>query len=353
MPYPKALKYKKDYSPKRLQKLAQLMRSENPHAVQDAIDLLAGSLWFETLLHDLQQTTAYGVGKRVQPHTYQPRIEGRWPQHHNLWAKYARGLHLPGADTIMAGNQVVPKSGDILTGTVWKVLDTSRPIGDGGDELLRGLHIGVQQAVFKPGPLAYGHYVRRSAPNLPLRLLESRPDLDAVAATVVLLREAYESGNHRRAFEIGRSLHATLLMAASCIPLCYIATEFMEFFIWQIFPLATDDEVAFDLDGAEFYAQMRCFNRVLLSLEDLGRIKADNFGSEWRKVLSFEFGFDLFYGLGPRFKLVKDPELTSAESRQLVGDNRIGRNWALSSLQSGRVQRLIPDEIAAQMTSIR
>ncbi|RDS82304.1 hypothetical protein DWU98_09785 [Dyella monticola] len=214
------------------------MESESPHAVHDAIDVLAGSLWFETLRHDLQQTTAYGVGKRVQPHTYQSRVQGRWPQHHNLWAKYARALHLPGADTVMAANQVVPKSGDILTGAVWTVLDTSKPMGDSGDELLRGLHHGVQRAVFKPGPLEYGHYVRRSALNLPLKLLESRPDLDAVAATVVLLREAYERGNRSRAFDIGRSLHATLLMVASCMPLCDIATELMAFlsgryFLWR------------------------------------------------------------------------------------------------------------------------
>lgn len=346
------LKCLKDYSHLRLQTLARLVQSGDAHAVRDALDLLAGSLWFETLRCDLQQITAYGVGKRVQPHTYRPRVEGRWPQHNNLWAKYARGLHLPGADTVIDGNRVVPESGEILTGTVWKVLDTSRPIGDGGDELLRGLSPGVQQSVFKPGPLAYGRYVRRSAPNLPLKLLESRHDLDAIAATVVLLREAYESENRQRAFQIGRSLHATLLMAASCLPLCYIAAELIEFFIWQIFPLAANDEVEFDLDGAEFCAQIRCFNRALLSLEDLGRIKTVNFGAEWRKVLSFEFGFDLFYGLGPRWKLAKDPEMVSPGSKILVGENRIGRNWALPSLLSGRVQQLIPDEIEAQMALV-
>jgi len=344
----KALKYRKNYSPSRLQRLASLRQSEGPRAVRHAIDLLAASLWFETLCSHLQQTTAYAVGKRVQPHTYQPRIQGRWPQHHNLWAKYAQGLHLPGADTVMAGNQVVPKSGEVLTGTIWKILDTSKPIGESGDELLRGLHLGVQRAVFKPGPLTYGHYVRRSAPNLPLKLLESHPDLDAVAASVLLLREAYESRNCSRAFEIGRSLHATLLMAASCMPLCDIATELMEFFIWQIFPLAADHEVAFDLDAAEFYAQTRCFNRALLSLEDQGRIKAVNFGSDWRKVLSFEFGFDLFYGLGPRWRLVNAPEASSSESRYLVETTRIRRDWALASLLNGRVQKLIPDDIVAQ-----
>jgi len=59
------------------------------------------------------------------------------------------------------------------------------------------------------------------------------------------------------------------------------------------------------------------------------------------------------YGLGPRLKLTKDPELSSAKSRQFVGNNRIGRSWALPSLLSGQVQRLIPDEIEARMASVR
>jgi hypothetical protein len=45
--------------------------------------------------------------------------------------------------------------------------------------------------------------------------------------------------------------------------------------------------------------------------------------------------------------------LSSAKSRQFVGNNRIGRSWALPSLLSGQVQRLIPDEIEARMASVR
>jgi len=66
--------------------------------------------------------------------------------------------------------------------------------------------------------------------------------------------------------------------------------------------------------------QTRYFNRVLRILEDLGRIEANNFSSDWRKIVSLDFGFDLSYGLGPRLKLVKDPELSSAESREFVSD---------------------------------
>ncbi len=352
MSLPKAMKYKKDYSTSRLQRLTCLMQSDDQYSVQDAVNVLAGGLWFETLRDHLHQTTAYAVGKQVQPNTYHPRVNGRWPQHHNLWAKYACGVHLPGADTVLAGHQVAPRSGDILTSAVWKILNTSLPIGDSGDELLRRLHFGVQQAVFKPS-LTYGHYARRSAPNLPLKLLECQADLDAVAATVVLLREAHAVGNRRRAFEIGRSLHATLLMVTTYMPLCDIASEFIEFCISKIFPLATDDEVAFDLDQAEFFSQMRCFSRELVRLEDQGRIKNGDSGSQRRRVLSFEFGFDLYFGLGPRWKLVKAPENSTAEARKFVGSMKIARNWGLASLQRGRIQRLIPDEVATQMASIR
>lgn len=349
----KALKIRKSYSPERLQTLMRLMASGKAHAVPKAIDVLAGGLWFETLRGHTHQATAYALGKQVQPDTYQPRTEGRWPQHHNVWVKYARGLHLPGPGTVRAAARVLPTSGDILQSAVWKILNTSQPIGCTGDGLLRGLRLGVQQAVFKPRPLQNGQYIRRSAPRLPLQLLEGQADEDGVAALVVLLREAFESGNRSRAFEVGRSLHNALVIAASSIPLCDIAPELIEFFIREIFPMASDDEVAFDLDRSVLYEQTRLFSRMLLRLEDLGRIKSVCGGSEWRRVLSFDFGFDLFFGLGPCWKLVRRAEDSSAEARQFVGAGRIGRDWGLAALRSGREQRLIPDAIAAQMAAIR
>lgn len=48
---------------------------------------------------------------------------------------------------------------------------------------------------------------------------------------MVLFKEAYETGNRSRAFEIWRSLQRTLLMAVVAPHLSSVALELFEFFI--------------------------------------------------------------------------------------------------------------------------
>lgn len=355
MPSPKPFKYPKNYTGQRLFALVRFFESSDPRAVRGALNVLIRGLWFEHLRLETRQVTAYGVGKQIQPQTYKPAAEGRWPQHHNLWVKYARGIHSPGPETVRAAEQLVPGSSDILIANAWKALDLSHLIGSNGDALLRRLRHGVQAAVFQPRPLQAGHYVRRTTPNLPLHMLECQADLDGLAALVILLREAYEAKDYARAFVIGRSLHVALLLATTYTPLLLVASELYEFFVRKIFPLATSEEVAFDLHPAELYEQMRLLSRTILQLEDGGKIKAvDGVPMrEWRRVLNMDFGFDLYFGLGPRWRLIKPPEQCSESSRNFVGSMNIGRNWGLSALRSGRPEPLLPNEVVAQMASAR
>ncbi|MFK2932768.1 hypothetical protein [Dyella agri] len=355
MPSAKSLKYPKNYTGQRLFALACFLGSSDPKAVRDALTVLIRGLWFEHLRLETRQVTAYGVGKQIQPQTYKPATEGRWPQHHNLWAKYARGIHSPGPETVRAAEQLVPGSSELLIAVAWKALDLSHPIGSNGDALLRRLRHGVQAAVFQPRPLQAGHYLRRTTPNLPLQMLECQADLDGLAALVILLREAYEAADYGRAFAIGRSMHAALLLATSYTPLLLVASELFEFFVRKIFPLATSEEIAFDLHPAELYEQMRLLNRTILQLEDGGKIRYTRGPPMrvWRKVLNLGFGFDLYFGLGPHWRLIKPPEECSEASRDFVRSMNIGRKWGLSALRSGRPEPLLPSEVAAQMAAAR
>lgn len=61
-------------------------------------------------------------------------------------------------------------------------------------------------------------------------------------------------------------------MAPARAPLFYIALELFEFFIWEVFPLAAGEEIAFDLDRDELYEQLGIFSRTALQLEDQGTI---------------------------------------------------------------------------------
>lgn len=338
----------KSYADSRLKALVRFTSDKS--GIPAAINILRGAAWFETLRTRLGQDSAYGVGKRVQPHTYRPRAGHQLPQHHNLWAKYARGAHLPGKKTLAAANQLVPEAGAIMAASAWNALDTSTPLGDRGDHLLRRLRLGVQQAVFDPRRLDAGDYVRRDTPVRPVRMLEGQADLDGVAALVILLREANECGDLAHALEIGRSLYSALLTATTSTPLLLIASELFEYFNRIIFPLASDAEVELDLEQDDFHEQRLLLIRTFLQLEDAGRFKYEEITTRaQRAILSGRYGFDLLFGLGPRWRLTKPPDQVSKSNRRFVASMDVAREWGLETLRSGQRMRLMPDEIWDRM----
>ncbi len=345
------MKYIKFYHDTRLKALECLLQNEKPNAVRKALNVLRTGVWFEELRGRTGHPTAYSLGQRLQPKTYQ-----RGLHHNNLWSKYAGGKHLPSADTIRACEATLPGSSELLCDVAWAALDVGRPLGDGGDALLRQLRPSIQSAIYEARELEKGRYVRRRAPTQPLRRLEGQAGLHALAATVVLLREAHEAGNRTRAFEIGRSLHRTLLMAAAATNLGYIRLELFEFFIRRIFPIASDDEVAMDLEREMLAIQTDWLVRVVMQLEDAGLYVDTPNGPtrQLRNLIHINYGFDLFYGLGPRLKLSVPAECASFEARKYVVSHNVGWEWGVGVLSSRRCEQMIPDHVLdAQAAAVR
>lgn len=354
MPSPKHLIFQRDYSAERVQTLLSKVVWETPDGIGAAVNVLRVAAWFEALRSRTGQKSAYGVGKCVQPHTYRPRNGGRWPQHNNLWAKYARGLHLPGPETMAAAERVASGSSGTLHAAAWEAFDVSAPIGGGGDTLLRKLRFGVQRAVYMARPLALGKVVRRSGSQLSLRMLEDQADLDSLAALVVLLREAHEAGDGDRALEIGKSLHKSLLIVTITSHFSALWAEFFEFLKRLIFPMASDGNVAFDLDIDEFGAQRKYLNRVFLQMEDAGRLQYVSHSTrDLRKIASGDYGLDLLFGLSPRLKLARSAEHSSIDARRHFASLQVARDWGLSVLRQGGCERVPPDDVIAAMASAR
>jgi hypothetical protein len=347
----KSLIYPKDYSRGRLTQLMRFLGSPDPAGVGKAIHVLARGGWFEEVRLKARVPTAYQVGKKVQPHTYKLSRDGNGPHHHNLWVKYALGLNGPGGETIKSADAIAHQAKDILMAEAWKAFDVSHPLQGKGDLFLRSLRMGVQNAVFDPRQMEFGHYVRRSTLRRTLRMLEARADLDGVAAIVILLREAYEAGALGKAFIIGESLHGALLMAALGSPLVCVREEFYEFFIQKIFPMASNDEIAFDLDRRVLCEQARLLHTMMLILEDAGKIGFAHRGAtgELCKILDGNFGEDLHYGLKPRWKLVKPAHASTDEARIRVVNRYILWDWGLQVLREGRVEQHIPREVLERL----
>lgn len=352
---PKLLKPLVNYSECRLNAVMRLTVGGEPTGIAGAIEVLRVGYWFECLRRRLGERSAYAVGKRVQPDTYRKPSDAHDGYHHNLWARYATGRVIPGADTVRTTDALVPGSAAVLVLPFWDTLNVNRSIGAAGDQLLRQLRPAVQEAVFDRRSLDMGRYRRRSSLRHTLTMLESRADLESVAALVVLLREADEVGNRKRALQIGQSLYLTLLMACSCNPLADLQPELFEFLIRCVFPKANDGEVALDLDRDECCELGYRLGITILQLEDQDLINAVNGGStrDWRKILRGKFGFDLQFAYAPRLKLAKPPSQVSESSREWVGAAGVSKEWGLAVLRAGRVEQLMPDEVIKAMAAAR
>ncbi|MBD9435753.1 hypothetical protein IB223_06595 [Pseudoxanthomonas sp. PXM03] len=300
--------------------------------------------WFEELRRRTGAPSAYALGKLVRPETYTLRIDKNPPQHHNLWAKYAAGLHAPGLATLKQTSALVPGSEQILLAAFWDAFDVSQPLQQRGDILLRGLRPGVVQAIYEPGPLAAGRYVRRRAPKMPLMRLEGQADLQSLAAAVVLLREAFEAQDRERAFAVGHSVHSLLLMACAEMGEVSIAEELLGFFVMKIFPLAATEEVQLAPNFGELILQMKMLRVIHSSLKQLGTLSDKPASTkQLRKVLVNGYGFDFGFALAPKLRLVNQPEQTSEAARRRVGFRRASQKWALGVLFSGRREKIPSD----------
>lgn len=332
----------KFYGDTRLKQLVEHAKAGQPKSARRALDVLRVGLWFEGLRAQLGCATAYGLGQLVQPNTYKKGL-----YHNNLWVKYATGRHLPGSETVRASAMKVPGSEELLASPAWRALDMNESLGKGGDAVLRSLRPSIQSAVFEGRALTKGLYVRRRSLGGLLKVLQGEADLQSLAATVVLLRDAHATGDRSRAFTIGQSLHRTLLMAAVGSPLKFIAIELFEFFVRNIFPMAEERAFAMDLDTGVLHEQAVWLRRTALQQHAAGKPGFSLVGNtrQLRRLLEFDFGFDLMYGLGPRLKLIIPPEEAGSPARDFVARNNVSCDWGRSVLRSGRCERFPPDHV--------
>jgi hypothetical protein len=335
-----------DYSDDRLKTIIKLLSSSGPRVARKVIDVLKTGCWFEVMRDRVCQCTAYKVGKCVQPDTYKSKEGDRWPYHHNLWVKYAKGLRKPGSETLKAASRVASSAGAIFAASAWRAFDNDNALGRCGDELLRSLRMGVQLALFDPRELRFGRYVRRPTIRRTLAMLERTVDIDAIAAMVILLREAHESGDRDKSFVIGHSLHAALLMASITSHFAYLREELFEFFIQRIFPMAFTDEIAFELDRGVMCEQAHLLQLTLCALtrKTLLVIK-EGATKELRGLFHGDLGESLSYGLSPRWSLAKAPDVSSELAKQSVLDNHLLVDWGISMLREGRLEQAVPDEL--------
>jgi hypothetical protein len=358
----------KGHSPqvKRAHAMVQCLERGTPRASRRAIAIGRTGFWVEQLMRATQSFTPYALGKRLQPDTYR-KNEHNDPFNHNLWAKYAAGTVVPSPKLLREVEAVVPGSAANFRHVLFDVLDPATPIRDDANLLFRRMHPGVQRAVFEPKPLKLGYYHRRKALTRVLHALENQGHLDALAAAILLLREAQAARQQAHAakqfalaarqeeqiFDIGNAVHRALLIACTCGPGTSVGLELIVLIWFLSLSLVASFGRKFATTVFELDEQCHILGNTILRLEDNYQIGLAPAATLEAAVNIFrgDYGEDLRLGLAPRLASIGEPQALPLTSRRdLLRDEILG-GWARRVLRSYRVERLIPDAVMIEMST--
>jgi len=318
-----------------------------------AITIVRIAYWYERLRAATGRETAYALGKHLQPATYRKNAKGD-AYHHNLWPKYASGKHAPSPGLLDDIDLQVPGSKGNFRHALFDAVDLTTDLGRGGDALLQRLHPSVQNAVFERSALKHRVYRRRASLARTLALLEPQGDLEALAAGVVLLREAKEAQADEQAFQIGESLYRMLVIACTGTEATFIRAELALLVLTLILPLAESRGRAFVPDLAHFLRSCDCLNTVILGLEDNNRIGGarQDCLRAMRRVLHGDFGDDLRFGLMAKLAPAAPRDTLSARSRFDLHRNAVLTAWGWDALHSGKIEQFVPTAVLDQIGEV-
>ncbi len=219
----------------RFRSIRQNFERNSAEGNRRAIGLLRTSFWFTELMRRWGTHTPYALGKKLEPETYKKNLAGE-AYSHNLWPKYARGDVIPSRKRLLSVNRADPGSLADYDHLLFDVVDPSMPVGSHADAWLQRLPRRVQGALYVRE--AGMRYRRRTCTARVLKTLEESASLDALAAIIVLLREAHDAGMADLAFEIGLSTYRSLLIVGT-MRYGAIAPELSHAAMRLVFPLAS------------------------------------------------------------------------------------------------------------------
>jgi hypothetical protein len=330
--------------------MAWNLEERAPPAIGRALDLGRTSFWYTRLTLRTGKRTPYALGKYLQPDTYRENKD-EIPFHHNLWTKYAHGEVVPSASLLEAVEAKVPGSRADFHHVLFVVLDPNLRIRGVGDELFRRMHPGVQRAVFDAASLKLGYYRRRAHLSRVLPLLGAQGHLDALAAAIVLLREAQDAGREEDVYRLGVAIHHALLIACATSPGISISWELMMLVSFLVLRPLNCSGRRFAGTLGDLNAQRNQLLHTLWHLEDHPQPfpnPTDEFLFS-SKIVRGDYGDDLRWALMPRLAAVGElKDLSTAARLDVVRDEVFG-GWARESLASYRFESFVPVAVATEL----
>jgi len=312
---------------------------------RDVTDGLKTVFWAFSLQARTGLKTAYAMERFFEPAAFGQAASGdRF--HRNKWPRYLAGRHEPKA-VLDAVEAKYPGANACLTSPLWAAL-TGRPLTRRELEaLVLRLDIGIQALVRRRGTAPRpARFPGMSMDRDLAEAIERRASLDALAATVIMLRIANVESEPAAAFQWGRHLLRLMVMLGPTLQVGGIAQPLLDLIGERVLPLASHDDLQPGFPAGTYLEIVRLY------VEALRRIKGEppfamtealrhKLG---QRILNRRYGHDYFYAFNP---IRADTHTASAAaSEQLFAAPDVWLSaWGFNMLSTGGHRDAPPDVV--------
>ncbi len=334
--------------------LLNVLQQDQVNGTYKALRALRTIMWFERLVILSDKKTPYAVGKLIQPEAY-GKTKDETVYHHNLWPKYARGKHVPNQTLVDRAERMFAGSSSISDHVIFDALDPSRPIRQNVSRLLQRLRFDVQAIIFDEPSLKLGLFIRKEFSSLLFDEIAMCAHLDAVAALVILYREACEADGGGPGPSLAEALYRSLLATATISICAPFGRELAATVGQYIFPLGAFGGCGIRFDLALFEKQRAALEIIIEYLHKHKRIEftVEDHLKAGNDILSGLIGQSLAHLFLPPLVYVQPDEEVTNDARICVETMKLLREWAWQTSMSGNFSSVIPEAVVDELIRLK
>lgn len=281
-------------------------------ARKDVTDVLRTVFWYEGLLLQTKEKTAYRLAKIFDPDLF--GIKDGVPFNSGKWQKYAKGENTPSSQKVMVVDLVASGSASEINHVLWKVLRLKyRSTAANITSSLRQLDPSIQSVIY--GRKNADGSLTRNEVNLKcLDTIVQRGSIDSLACLTILLREAAFLPQEKLAFEIALRIHQVLLILGAAFYERRIGDALVQLFSERIFPLVRWKEYRFYIENEKFIESSYLLNELSLGAKSNSDHSWGAQVKKMRNILEGRHGFHLSWAMQPLY----GPSPSEANSAEIL-----------------------------------
>lgn len=312
---------------------------------RDVSDGLKTVFWAFSLLARTGLASGYGLERHFEPEAFGKTTAGdRF--HRNKWRSYLTGQHEPMV-VLEAVESKCPGANACLASPLWPALTARVLTRSQLEALVLPLDAGIQALVRRRGTSPRPSRFPKMAIDRGLaEALERRASLDALAATVLLLRISHLEGESAASYQWGCRVLRIMVMLGKLLQAGGIARALLELIEARVMPMAQHDGARPGFPAGSFVALINCYEHALNHIKGMpiALMTEAERHAIGQRILDRRYGHDYFYALNPvRLKAAGATE--SFEDEGFATPDIWLHTWAHNMLSAGGHRDAPPEEV--------